>query len=41
MKIIAGNANPVLAQEIADNTFATLVPSKVTTFADGEISVEF
>ena len=41
MKIIAGNANPMLAQEIADNTFATLVPSKVTTFADGEISVEF
>ena len=41
MKIIAGNANPILAQEIADNTFATLVPSKVTTFADGEISVEF
>ena len=41
MKIIAGNANPALAQEIADNTFATLVPSKVATFADGEISVEF
>ena len=41
MKIIAGNANPVLAQEIADNTFATLVPSKVATFADGETSVEF
>ena len=41
MKIITGNANPVLAQEIADNTFATLVPSKVATFADGEISVEF
>ena len=41
MKIIAGNATPQLAQEIADNTFATLVPSKVSTFADGEISVEF
>ena len=41
MKIITGNANPALAQEIADNTFATLVPSKVATFADGEISVEF
>jgi ribose-phosphate pyrophosphokinase len=41
MKIIAGNATPALAQEIADNTFATLVPSKVATFADGEISVEF
>ena len=41
MKIIAGNATPQLAQEIADNTFATLVPSNITTFADGEISVEF
>ena len=41
MKIITGNANPKLAQEIADNTFATLVPSKITTFADGETSVEF
>jgi phosphoribosylpyrophosphate synthetase len=40
MKIIAGNATPQLAQEIADNTFATLVPSNITTFADGEISVE-
>ena len=33
--------HPQLAQEIADNTFATLVPSKITTFADGETSVEF
>jgi ribose-phosphate pyrophosphokinase len=41
MKIITGNANPQLAQEIAENTFATLVPAKVTTFADGESSVEF
>ena len=41
MKIIAGNANPALAQDIADNTFAALVPSKVATFADGETSVEF
>ena len=41
MKIITGNANPKLAQEIADNTFAALVPAKVSTFADGETSVEF
>jgi ribose-phosphate pyrophosphokinase len=41
MKIITGNANPELAQEIADHSFATLVPAKVTTFADGETSVEF
>ena len=41
MKIIAGNATPQLAQEIADHSFATLVPSNITTFADGEISVEF
>ena len=41
MKIISGNANPLLAQEIADHCFATLVPAKVSTFADGESSVEF
>jgi ribose-phosphate pyrophosphokinase len=41
MKIIAGNANPALAQEIADHSFAPLVPSTIKTFADGEISVEF
>ncbi len=41
MKIITGNANPKLAQEIADHCFATLVPAKVDTFADGETSVEF
>ncbi len=41
MKIIAGNANPALAQEIADHSFAPLVPSSIKTFADGEINVEF
>ena len=41
MKIITGNANPKLAEEIAENTFATLVPATVSTFADGESSVEF
>ena len=41
MKIITGNANPDLAQSIAEHCFATLVPAKVSTFADGETSVEF
>ena len=41
MKIITGNANPKLAEEIAENTFANLVPATVSTFADGESSVEF
>jgi len=41
MKIIAGNANPKLAESIAEHTFASLVPAKVSTFADGETSVEF
>jgi ribose-phosphate pyrophosphokinase len=41
MKIITGNANPKLAQEIAEHCFADLVPAAVSTFADGETSVEF
>jgi ribose-phosphate pyrophosphokinase len=41
MKIIAGNANPELAKNIAQHCFATLVPATVKTFADGESSVEF
>jgi ribose-phosphate pyrophosphokinase len=41
MKIITGNANPQLAESIAEHCFATLVPAKVSTFADGESSVEF
>ena len=41
MKIIAGNANRPLAKEIAEHCFAGLVPAKITTFADGETSVEF
>ena len=41
MKIITGNANPKLAKEIAEHCFATLVPATVSTFADGESSVEF
>lgn len=41
MKIITGNANPKLAEEIAEHCFASLVPADVSTFADGESSVEF
>ena len=41
MKIITGNANPQLAQSIADYSFAPLLPTKISTFADGETSVEF
>ena len=39
MKIITGNANPKLAQEIA-LLLLPIVP-KFSTFADGESSVEF
>ena len=41
MKIISGNANNKLAQEIAEHCFANLVPANISTFADGETSVEF
>ena len=41
MKIISGNANTKLAKEIAEHCFVTLVPANISTFADGETSVEF
>jgi len=41
MKIIAGNSNLTLAEEIAGYCFTTLVPAEIKTFADGESSVEF
>jgi ribose-phosphate pyrophosphokinase len=41
MKIIAGNSNIEMAQLIAEHCFATLVPAEITSFADGESSVEF
>jgi len=41
MKIIAGNSNLQLAEEIASHCFATLVPAEIKSFADGESSVEF
>ena len=41
MKIIVGNANPELAKKIAEHCFSDLVPANISTFADGETSVEF
>ena len=41
MKILSGNANRKLATEIAEHCFAKLVPANISTFADGESSVEF
>ena len=41
MKIISGNANTTLAKEIAEHCFVPLVPANISTFADGETSVEF
>ena len=41
MKIIAGNSNLPLAEQIASHCFATLVPGDIKSFADGESSVEF
>tara|TARA_A100001035_G_scaffold109299_1_gene85580 strand:- start:804 stop:1757 length:954 start_codon:yes stop_codon:yes gene_type:complete len=41
MKIISGNANTKLAKEIAEHCFVPLVPANISTFADGETSVEF
>ena len=41
MKIISGNSNPRLAQELAEHCFNALVPADIKSFADGECSVEF
>ena len=41
MKIIAGNSNLTLAEEVAAHCFASLVPAEIKAFADGESSVEF
>jgi len=41
MKIIAGNSNLPLSEAIAKHCFANLVPAKISSFADGECSVEF
>ena len=41
MKIIAGNSNIEMAEQVAEHCFATLVPAEIKSFADGECSVEF
>jgi ribose-phosphate pyrophosphokinase len=41
MKIIAGNSNYPMAQQVAEHCFATLVPAEINAFADGETNVEF
>jgi len=41
MKIISGNSNTPLAEEIAQHTFSPLIPGTVTTFADGEVNVSY
>ena len=40
LKIFSGNANPALAQEIADHLGVHLVVAKVKRFGDGETNVE-
>lgn len=40
IKIFTGNSNPKLAEEIANSVGLTLGDSKVSTFSDGEISVD-
>lgn len=39
IKIITGNSNPELAKKIADHLGVKVAESQVTTFSDGEISV--
>jgi ribose-phosphate pyrophosphokinase len=41
MKIISGNSNIEMAEQVAEHCFATLVTTNIQSFADGECSVEF
>ena len=41
MKIIAGRSNPELASAISAHCFTDMVQANISTFADGECSVEF
>ena len=41
MKIISGNSNQSLAESIADHCFTPLLPSKITTFSDGEVNISY
>ena len=40
IKVFAGNSNPKLAQEIADILGVKMGSAKVSTFSDGEISID-
>lgn len=40
LKIFTGNANPELAKKVAEEMGVPLSPTKISTFADGEIQVE-
>lgn len=39
MKLIAGNSNPILAEEISEMLEIPLTKATIETFSDGEISV--
>ena len=39
MKIIAGNSNLPLAEEVAAHCFASLVPAEIKAFADSTIMI--
>jgi hypothetical protein len=40
MQLLAGNANPELAEEIAARLGVPLTPAKIGRFADGEVSIQ-
>ena len=40
MQLLAGNANPELAEEIAARLGVPLTPAKIGRFSDGEVSIQ-
>ena len=40
MQLLAGNANPELAEEIAARLGVPLTPAKIGRFVDGEVSIQ-
>ncbi len=40
IKIISGNSNPILAQQVADITKIPLIKANISTFLDGEINID-
>lgn len=40
MMVFTGNANPELSQKVADRLYLSLGDAKVSTFSDGEITIE-